>query len=146
MITTKKGQAGKTRVTYNSSLAWDRALITPKLQNRNGIGTGGAYIPTSNLSWGAPLVDANRYGFDPAKDYFQTGFLSTQALTFSTGNDKNQTNASLAAVNSKGIVPNNRYDRYNFNVRNPTSFLNDKMVLDVNASYIRQTDRNMVNQ
>ena len=49
-------------------------------------------------------------------------------------------------MNSKGIVPNNRYDRYNFNVRNTTSFLNDKMVLDVNASYIRQTDRNMVNQ
>ena len=146
VITTKKGQAGKTKVTYNSSLAWDRALITPKLQNRYGTGTGGAYIPTSNLSWGAPLVDANRYGFDPAKDYFQTGFLSTQALTFSTGNDKNQTYASLAAVNSKGIVPNNRYDRYNFNVRNTTSFLNDKMVLDVNASYIRQTDRNMVNQ
>ena len=146
VITTKKGQAGKTKVTYNSSLAWDRALITPKLQNRYGTGTGGAYVPTSNMSWGAPLVDANRYGFDPATDYFQTGFLSTQALTFSTGNEKNQTYASMAAVNSKGIVPNNRYDRYNFNVRNTTSFLNDKMVLDVNASYIRQTDRNMVNQ
>ncbi|MDE5941684.1 MAG: SusC/RagA family TonB-linked outer membrane protein, partial [Muribaculaceae bacterium] len=146
VITTKKGQAGKTKVTYNSSLAWDRALITPKLQNRYGTGTGGAYVPTSNMSWGAPLVDANRYGCDPATDYFQTGFLSTQALTFSTGNEKNQTYASMAAVNSKGIVPNNRYDRYNFNVRNTTSFLNDKMVLDVNASYIRQTDRNMVNQ
>ena len=146
VITTKKGQAGKTKVTYNSSLAWERALITPKLQNSYGTGTGGMLVPNSNLSWGAPLVAANRYGFDPAKDYFQTGFLSTQALTFSTGTDKNQTYASVAAVNSKGIVPNNRYDRYNFNARNTTSFLNDKMVLDVNASYIHQSDRNMVNQ
>lgn len=146
VITTKKGQAGKTKVTFNSSLTWDRALITPKLQNRYGTGTGGAIVPTSNLSWGAPLVAANSYNFDPASDYLQTGFLSTQSLTFSTGNDKNQTYASVAAVNSKGIVPNNRYDRYNFNVRNTTSFLNDKMTLDVNASYIRQTDRNMVNQ
>lgn len=146
VITTKKGQAGKTKVTYNSSLAWERALITPKLQNSYGTGTGGMLVPTSNMSWGAPLVSANRYGFDPASDYFQTGFLSTQALTFSTGTDKNQTYASVAAVNSKGIVPNNRYDRYNFNARNTTSFLNDKMVLDVNASYIHQSDRNMVNQ
>ncbi len=146
VITTKKGQAGKTKVTYNSSLAWERALITPKLQNSYGTGTGGMLVPNSNLSWGAPLVAANRYGFDPDKDYFQTGFLSTQALTFSTGTDKNQTYASVAAVNSKGIVPNNRYDRYNFNARNTTSFLNDKMVLDVNASYIHQSDRNMVNQ
>ena len=146
VITTKKGQAGKTKVTYNSSLQWDRALVMHKLQNRYGTGTGGAIVPTSNLSWGAPLVAANSYNFDPASDYLQTGFLSTQSLTFSTGNDKNQTYASVAAVNSKGIVPNNRYDRYNFNARNTTSFLNDKMVLDVNASYIHQSDRNMVNQ
>ena len=146
VITTKKGQAGKTKVTFNSALSWDNALVTHKLQNRYGTGSNGQLIPTSNLSWGAPLVDANRYGFDPYKDYFQTGFLSTQSLTFSTGTDKNQTYASAAAVNSKGITPNNRYDRYNFNIRNTTSFLNDKMTLDLNASYIHQTDRNMVNQ
>ncbi len=32
VITTKKGQAGKTKVTYNSSLQWDRALVTHKLR------------------------------------------------------------------------------------------------------------------
>ncbi len=146
VITTKKGQAGKTKVTYNSSLTWDRALITHRIQSRYGTGTGGAYVPTSNMSWGAPLTALNNYGYDYANDYLQTGFLSTQAVTFSTGTDKNQTYASVAAVNSKGVVPNNRYDRYNFNVRNTTSFLNDKMTLDVNATYIKQTDRNMVNQ
>ena len=146
VITTKKGQAGKTRVTFNSSLQWERALVLPKIQNRYGTGAGGRNIATSNLSWGAPITAANNYNFDLGSDYLQTGFLSTQALTFSTGNDKNQTYASVAAVNSKGIVPNNRYDRYNFNVRNTTSFLNDKMTLDLNATYVRQTDRNMINQ
>ena len=52
----------------------------------------------------------------------------------------------MAAVNSLGITPNNRYDRYNFNIRNTSSFLNDRMTLDLNAGYVRQTDRNMVNQ
>lgn len=146
VITTKKGQAGKTKLTYNSALSWDRALVQHKLQNRYGTGINGALNPTSNMSWGAPLVGANSWNYNPYDDYFQTGFLSTQSLTFSTGNDKNQTYASAAAVNSKGIVPNNRYDRYNFNIRNTTSFLNDKMTLDVNATYVHQTDRNMVNQ
>src|SRR3712207_9137837 len=68
------------------------------------------------------------------------------ALPISTGSQKNQTYASVASVNSSGITPNNKYDRYNFNVRNTTSMLNDKMTLDVNASYIRQHDRNMINQ
>lgn len=43
-------------------------------------------------------------------------------------------------------MPNNSYDRYNFTFRNTTSFLNDKMRLDVGASYILQEDCNMINQ
>ena len=64
----------------------------------------------------------------------------------STGTEKNQTYASAAAVNSKGIVPNNKYNRYNFTVRNTTTFLDDKMTLDFGASYILQNDQNMTNQ
>lgn len=146
VITTKKGQAGKTKVTFNSALSWDRVLVQHKLQSRYGTGSNGAYDPLSNMSWGAPLQSVNQYNYDPYSDYFRTGFLSTQSLTFSTGTEKNQTYASAAAVNSKGVVPNNRYDRYNFSIRNTTNFLNDKMTLDLNASYIHQTDRNMVNQ
>ena len=146
VITTKKGQVGKTKVTFNSALSWDRVLVQHKLQSRYGTGSNGAYDPLSNMSWGAPLQSVNQYGYDPYSDYFRTGFLSTQSLTFSTGTEKNQTYASAAAVNSKGVVPNNRYDRYNFSIRNTTNFLNDKMTLDLNASYIHQTDRNMVNQ
>lgn len=146
VITTKKGQAGKTKVTVNSSLQWDRALVMHRLQSRYGTGTNGAYVPTSNMSWGAPLTSLTRRDYQPASDYLQTGFVSTQSVTFSTGNEKNQTYASLAAVNSLGIVPNNRYNRYNFSIRNTSKFLNEKMTLDLNASYIRQTDRNMVNQ
>lgn len=146
VITTKKGKAGRTSVTINSSIQWDRTLVNHKLQSRYGTGINGAYVPTSNMSWGAPLSPYNSYDYQPSRDYFQTGMVSTQAVTFSTGTEKNQTYASAAAVNSLGVTPNNKYDRYNFNIRNTSSFLNDRMTLDLNASYIHQTDRNMVNQ
>lgn len=146
VITTKKGKAGRTSVTINSSIQWDRTLVNHKLQSRYGTGSNGAYVPTSNMSWGAPLSPYNSYDYQPSRDYFQTGMVSTQAVTFSTGTEKNQTYASAAAVNSLGVTPNNKYDRYNFNIRNTSSFLNDRMTLDLNASYIHQTDRNMVNQ
>ncbi len=146
VITTKKGEKGKTKVTVNSTMDFTRAFVLPKFQNRYGTGLGGAFIPGSSYSWGAPLTSANSYGYDIADDYLKTGFVSTQSVTFSTGNDKNQTYASAAALNSKGIVPNNGYNRYNFTIRNTTSFLNDRMTLDLNASFIHQTDRNMVNQ
>ena len=146
VITTKKGQAGKTKVTVGSNLEWSNAWVLPRFQNNYGAGQNGAYNPSSSYSWGAPLTKYNNYGYDVADDYFQTGFVATNSVTFSTGTEKNQTYASAAAVNSNGIVPNDKYNRYNFNIRNTTKFLDDKMTLDLNASYIYQTDRNMVNQ
>ena len=67
-------------------------------------------------------------------------------MTLSGGTEKNQTYFSAAAVNSDGIIPNNYYDRYNFTFRNSTQFLQDRLHLDVSASYIVQKDRNMINQ
>ena len=85
-------------------------------------------------------------GYNPISDFLQTGVVTTESVTLSTGTERNQTYFSASAVNSKGMIPNNNYNRYNFTFRNTTSFLNDKMKLDVSASYILQNDRNMTNQ
>ena len=146
VITTKKGQAGKTKLTVSTNTEWSRAWVLPRFQNTYGAGQNGVYDPNSSWSWGAKLTPYNNSGYDVADDYLQTGFVTTNSVTFSTGTEKNQTYASAAAVNSQGVVPNYRYNRYNFSIRNTTSFLDDKMTLDVNASYIYQNDRNMVNQ
>ena len=63
-----------------------------------------------------------------------------------TGTKSNQTFASVSSTNSKGIVPNNEYDRLNFTIRNTATFLNDKLQLDLGASYVKQKDKNMVSQ
>ena len=63
-----------------------------------------------------------------------------------TGTKSNQTFASISSTNSNGIVPNNTYDRLNFTIRNTSSFLNDKLQLDLGASYVKQKDCNMVSQ
>ena len=62
------------------------------------------------------------------------------------GNEFNQTFASVATTNSRGIVPNNTYDRYNFTIRNTTRMFKNKVQLDLGASYIKQKDNNMVSQ
>lgn len=146
IITTKKGKEGRVNITVNSSVEFNAPLVMPRFQTRYGTGIGGVKDDNSSRSWGPKLTEARYFGYNPRDDYFQTGVIGTESVSFSTGSEKNQTYASAAAVNSKGIVPNNKYDRYNFNVRNTTSFLDDKMILDVNASYILQKDRNMVNQ
>jgi len=145
VITTKRGQVGKLQVSVNSNTEFSKPFVLPQFQNRYGTGSRGKTGGTTTLSWGPLLNEASRTGFEP-KDFFDTGLIFTNSVTLSTGTEKNQTFFSAASVNSQGIVPNNRYNRFNFTFRNTTSFLNDRMKLDVGCSYIIQNDRNMTNQ
>ncbi len=145
VITTKRGQAGKLQVSVSSNTEFANTFVLPRFQNRYGTGSRGRIEGSTIYSWGPLLNDAARTGYEP-RDFFDTGMIYTNSVTISTGTEKNQTFFSAASVNSEGIVPNNRYNRFNFTFRNTTNFLNDKMRLDVGASYIIQNDRNMINQ
>lgn len=146
VITTKKGKEGRLSVTVSQNTEFLRPFVTPKFQNSYGTGDLLSGAGSVERSWGNKLNSSNYMGFDPISDFLRTGVVATETVALSTGTEKNQTYFSASAVNSVGMVPNNDYDRYNFTFRNTTSFLNDKMTLDVSASYIKQKDQNMVNQ
>ena len=146
VVTTKKGLAGQLAITAAAGVEVMDPFVLPQFQNRYGTGNLSMPINVNSYSWGHRLNAANRMGYDPRRDYFRTGVTHTESVSLSTGTERNQTYLSAAAVNSCGIVPNNRYDRYNFTFRNTTSFLNDRMKLDVGASYVLQKDLNMINQ
>ena len=146
VITTKRGKAGYTSVTISSSTEVMSPFILPEFQNRYGTGDHNSSESSIVRSWGNRLNEDNYMGYDPVDDYFQTGVTGTESISLSMGTEKTQTYFSSAAVNSRGVVPNNGYDRYNFTFRNTTSFFKDKLRLDVGASYIMQKDRNMTNQ
>ncbi len=146
LITTKTGKAGKTNLTFTQNTEFLSPFVLPKFQNSYGTGTNGLNATGTDLSWGSKLNSSNYMGYDPRDDYFRTGVVTTETLTLSTGSERNQTYASAGAVNSEGIIHNNTYDRLNFSIRNTTSLLNDKMKIDVGASYIKQKDNNMTNQ
>ena len=138
LITTKKGKEGRVEIAFSSAADFSSPLLMPEFQNRYGNKQG------SYESWGEKLATPSSY--DPKKDFFRTGMNFINALTVNAGNEINQTFASIATTNSRGIVPNNTYDRYNFTVRNTTSMFNKKVQLDLGASYIKQKDNNMVSQ
>ena len=138
LITTKKGKEGKVDISFSSSADFSSPLLMPEFQNTYGNKLG------SYESWGEKLATPSSY--DPKKDFFRTGTNFINALTLNMGNEFNQTFASVATTNSRGIVPNNTYDRYNFTIRNTTRMFKNKVQLDLGASYIKQKDNNMVSQ
>ena len=145
VITTRRGDVGKLKVSLSTNTEFVRPFVLPQFQNRYGTGSRGKEDGSTILSWGPLLNEASRKGYEP-KQFFDTGMVYTNSLTLSTGTERNQTFFSAASVKSDGIVPNNSYSRLNFTFRNTTSFLSGKMKLDVGASYIIQDDRNMTNQ
>lgn len=137
MITTKKGTVDKLCVNYTNNTSFYNPFVTPDFQNTYGATSG------SLQSWGAKLGQPSSY--DPM-DFFQTGWNETNSLTISNGNERNQTFLSMAVTNAEGIVMNNTLDRYNFTVRNTSNMLNDKLRLDLSASYMNVREQNMVSQ
>ena len=136
IINTKKGAEGTTKVTVSNNTTFSRAYMMPDMQDRYG--RSGGYN-----SWGAQLPES--YSYDPRK-FFNTGTDVINSVAVSTGNKNSQTYISATTTNSKGIVPESKYDRYNFTARNTTKFAKDKLVLDFGASFIIQKDHNLVSQ
>ena len=145
LITTKRGHVGKVQASLSSTTEFLSPFVMPRFQNRYGTGSNGKVEGSVSQSWGPDLNEASRRGYTP-DDFFETGVVFTNSVTISTGSEKNQTFFSAAAVNSDGVIPNNKYNRYNFTFRNTTGFLDDRMKLDIGSSYIVQNDRNMTNQ
>ena len=116
----------------------DIESIMPEFQN--------SYVNRAGevKSWGAKTPSA--YGNYEPKDFFNTGTNVQNNVSLTAGTDKNQTYISLGTTNARGIIPNNKYDRYNFAFRNTTTFLNDRMTLDFSFNYIKEHDTNLTAQ
>lgn len=141
IITTKRGQKDKLSVNVSSSTMFSRPLVLPKFQNTYG--KSDPYDSQLYPSWGEKLATPSSY--DPA-DFFQTGVNASNSVSVSTGNERNQTYVSAGSVNSQGIIHNNNYDRYNFSVRNTSTFLDNKMTLDLGYMYSNVKEQNMISQ
>lgn len=135
LINTRKGTEGKMKLNFSSNTEFLNPLFSPDFQNTYG------NRDNSYRSWGDKLTKPS--SFDPM-DFFKTGMNTINSLNVSAGNRTNQTFISLASTNSKGMVPNNEYYRYNFSFRNTALLLNDKLHVDMGASYIIQAEQNMV--
>lgn len=137
LITTKKGAAGKPKITLAHNTDFSKPFVLPRFQNTYG------NKPGEFTSWGEKLDSPSDY--DPS-DFFRTGYNTTTSLSISLGTEKNQTFASASTTASEGIIPNNKYQRHNFTVRNSTNFFDDRMTMDLGFSYVIQKDQNMLSQ
>lgn len=137
LITTKKGVEGKVKVSVSNSTMFSKVGKLYETQNTYGNMSG------QFESWGNKLEVPSKYN---PKKFFKTGLDVINTITLTTGSKTNQTYVSLSTTNSEGILPNSKYNRYNFFVRNTSTFLKDKLQLDLSANYIIQNNLNLIGQ
>ncbi|WP_373843262.1 SusC/RagA family TonB-linked outer membrane protein, partial [Bacteroides heparinolyticus] len=112
IITTKKGNSGKGRVSYSNSFRWDKAYGYPEMQTKYAQGAYG----TTNYYY------TNRYGglypegttlYDNIDAVMQTGFTSRHNVSVEAGSDKTTIRAAASFLNQTGVVKTTDYGRTN---------------------------------
>lgn len=165
LITTKKGvKKDGLALGYSVDLSFSKANRFPQLQNKYAQGTGGQYVPVTQLrSWG-PSIDtlfwdgATDYPLDkngriigaskatsgmkqvtPYDQYdkvFRTGVSQNHNLSVSGGTDILSFRVGAGFSNNNGIVQNNTFNRMNLSVGTTSSFLNKRLTISTFANYI----------
>ena len=126
VITTKKGSAGRTSVTFSSNTTIEKAAYgIPEFQNSYGGVT---------TSWGDPITSSE----DFVKDFFNTAVTTINSLTMSGGNEKAQTYFSYANTYGTGIIGDGQLVKHNVNFRETGQFFNDHLTADANVNLVYQ--------
>lgn len=133
MITTKsKGDSKGIGVTYNLNYTNEAPLDFTDYQYEYGQGEQGVRPTTPNPTSGQwsfgekfvpgmtqVLFNGVQAPYEPVKgiinDFFRNGQNMTNSITLASSGEKGGLSLSISDLNSKGIVPNNTYNRKTFN-------------------------------
>lgn len=159
LITTKKGYSQRGfGIGFTHTQGFDKPYSTAKMQDKYGPGsnqnatyTAGAdgyeQIPTTNYgySFGPKFdgrivkdIDGRLVPFQVNNnplDLFETGHYTNSNLSFQGGNEQTTFRFSYSNTYSKGVAPNNKLSRNNFNLR-ATHRMGKAIILDAGATYV----------
>lgn len=133
LITTKRGKAGKEKISFQSFYSFDQVV--------NKIGTVDAetyegmvndFYGNQGLLVPYPIVGALGVNTNWQDEVFRTGGKQNYSLSMSGGTEKNLHAITLSYYKGEGIVVNSDYSRINFRVNNDIKPING---LNIGSSF-----------
>ncbi len=156
VITTKKGKAGRTSITYDNSFRFEKLYRFADVQNTYTLGRNGIYDPNSvanpfsilGTSTGAgvpaafgPKMPAGSTIYDNTEGFFERGFTQQHNLTIEGGSEQSSLRLSTNFIDQDGIVPNTGFQRVSIRLSGSTKALN-KINLSTSINYTNsRTDK-----
>jgi ferric enterobactin receptor len=140
IITTKKGQKGKTSISYNNSFRFEKVYRLPKIQNVFDQGSLGVTNPTLRTFFGQ-RIPAGTQLYDNVDNFFQTGRTQIHNLSLDGGSDIATYRFTAGYYDNTGVVPTTGFKRYNFRL-NSTFKFNQKFNATTSFAYTNsRTDK-----
>ena len=148
IITTKRGDTGKTNVTFETNYSVQTVSKKLDLMNARQYATlyneqalnddvpGGAYFTPEEIA-------GFKEGFDWQDLVFQKAPVQTISLNVNGGNEKTQYSVTGSTFNQEGIAKGSSYDRYSLSL-NLQQKLSEKFKLSV-SSVLSRSKRNDLN-
>ncbi len=151
LVTTKKGEGGKTTVSYNTNFTVSNVMIQPEFQNEYGQGTAGQFDLTSRNSWGPKMgtvvtdwtgqtrpLEAKNNNYS---DFLEMGTAWTNSLDVTGSAAKMNYRVGLSHSANQGVVPGNRLNKTNFSIRAGGEIIKN-LTLDMKVNYTNQKGYN----
>jgi TonB-linked SusC/RagA family outer membrane protein len=150
LITTKRGQAGRTTYTLRSTYQADEAIQFLPVQRKFGVGAGGVSsactaencsINSNFFSYG-PELPAGTTTYDHAREMYETGQIWDNTLSIAGGNERTTFYVSGGALDHQGfMVGNNDYfKRYSARFNGSHKLIED-LTVGASASYVQTKGR-----
>ncbi len=115
IITTKKGQPGRGKVSYSNSFRWDKAYGYPELQDKYTHGYYGSNNYYYTYRFGGEYVEGMTL-YDNISAILQPGFTNTHNLSVEGGSDKVTLRASASVLDQQGVIKTSAYNRFNLSL------------------------------
>lgn len=124
LITTRRGKAGVSEITFDASWGWSQATHLPKIMSTKQYaealltygGPNGAKIVSGNIDAPdaalAPYLSGEDAGTDWVDQIFRTGNTQNYKLAYTSGNEKIQTYFSANYMRDKGVLEYSQYERF----------------------------------
>ncbi|CCH56946.1 TonB-dependent receptor plug [Fibrisoma limi BUZ 3] len=145
IVTTKRGKAGQTTVTFNNYVGAEA------ISNRLDLLDGPGYIAAVTQIRGASaLTDQQRFPKDASGNYYntdwikeitRTGLVNNHNIAVSGGSNTFTYRGSLDYINQQGIVKNTGFDRLIGRVNLDQKALDNRLNVQYNLQYT-QTNQN----
>lgn len=133
IITTKKGSAGKGKITYGNSFRWDNAYGYPEMQTKYANGAYGTTNYFYVTRYGGLYPEGTKL-YDNFSASLQTGFTSRHDISVEGGTDRITLRASARMLDQTGVIKTSANSMLNLSLSG-TAIINKWLSIEGSMRY-----------